>query len=43
MGSFGRITLEDARRLVANYVAHYKTVRLHSAIGYITPKFTVNH
>jgi transposase InsO family protein len=30
-------SLEDARRLVAQYVAQYNTVRLHSAIGYITP------
>jgi putative transposase len=32
------LSLEDARRLVANYVAHYNDTRLHSAIGYITPK-----
>jgi putative transposase len=32
------LSLEDARRLVTDYVAHYNTVRLHSAIGYITPK-----
>ncbi|MFQ5807775.1 MAG: transposase [Phycisphaerae bacterium] len=25
------------RRLVGEYVAHYNTVRLHSAIGYVTP------
>ena len=31
------LSLEDARRLVAGYVEHYNTVRLHSAIGYITP------
>ena len=30
-------SLEDARRVVANFVAHYNGVRLHSAIGYITP------
>jgi transposase InsO family protein len=29
--------LDDARRLVAGYVDHYNMVRLHSAIGYITP------
>jgi len=29
--------VDEARCLVANYVAHYNTVRLHSAIGYITP------
>ncbi len=31
------LSLEDARRLVAEFVTHYNTVRLHSAIGYITP------
>jgi transposase InsO family protein len=31
------LSLEDARRLVAVFVAHYNTVRLHSAIGYVTP------
>ena len=31
------LCLEDARRLVANYVQHYNTVRLHSAVGYVTP------
>jgi putative transposase len=30
-------TLEEARALVARWVEHYNTVRLHSAIGYITP------
>jgi transposase InsO family protein len=30
-------TLEQARALVARFVEHYNTVRLHSAIGYITP------
>jgi hypothetical protein len=29
--------LEDARRLVAEFVTYYNTVRLHSAIAYITP------
>jgi hypothetical protein len=29
--------VDDARRLVAEFVAHYNTVRLHSAIGYIKP------
>jgi putative transposase len=29
---------EDARRVVARYVEHYNTVRLHSAIGYVTPQ-----
>src|SRR5207302_8578742 len=32
------LSLQDARRLVTNYVAHYNQVRLHSAIGYIAPK-----
>jgi hypothetical protein len=32
------LSLDDARRLVADYVVYYNTVRLHSAIGYITPK-----
>jgi transposase InsO family protein len=32
------LSLDDARRLVAEFVAHYNTVRLHSAIGYITPQ-----
>jgi transposase InsO family protein len=31
------LSLEDARRLVADYVEHYNTVRLHSAIGYVSP------
>ena len=30
-------TLEEARRVVAAFVEHYNTVRLHSAIGYVTP------
>src|SRR5262249_1560967 len=32
------LTLEDARRIVGRYVEHYNTARLHSAIGYVTPK-----
>jgi putative transposase len=32
------LSLEDARRLIAHYVEHYNTVRLHSAIGYVTPQ-----
>lgn len=31
------LSLEDARRIVTEYVEHYNTVRLHSALGYITP------
>lgn len=30
-------TLEEARRVVAAFVAHYNQQRLHSAIGFITP------
>jgi putative transposase len=32
------LSLDDARRIVADYVAHYNGVRLHSAIGYVTPQ-----
>lgn len=32
------LSLGDARRLVTEYVTHYNTVRLHSALGYVTPK-----
>ena len=32
------LTREDARRLIQIYVDHYNTVRLHSAIGYVTPQ-----
>jgi transposase InsO family protein len=31
------LSLDDARRLVARWVEHYNQVRLHSALGYITP------
>jgi len=31
------LSLEDARRVVALYVEHYNQVRLHSALGYLTP------
>jgi transposase InsO family protein len=31
------LSLDDARRLVTDFVAHYNHVRLHSAIGYVTP------
>ncbi len=32
------LSLEDAQRIVAGYVVYYNEVRLHSAIGYVTPK-----
>jgi len=32
------LSLEDAQRIVAGYVDYYNGVRLHSAIGYVTPK-----
>jgi transposase InsO family protein len=31
------LSLEDARRVVGRFVAHYNGERLHSAIGYVTP------
>lgn len=31
------IGLDDARRIIGNYVTYYNTARLHSATGYITP------
>ncbi len=31
------LSLEDARRLVESYVRHYNEVRLHGAIGYVSP------
>jgi putative transposase len=31
------LSLEDARRLVTEFVAHYNQTRLHSAIGYVAP------
>src|SRR5688572_15159904 len=32
------LTLGDARRVVAEFVEHYNTVRLHSALDYVTPQ-----
>ena len=32
------LSLEDARRVVDEFVDYYNTVRLHSAIGYVTPR-----
>ena len=31
------LTQEDARHLIGEFVGHYNTARLHSAIGYVTP------
>ena len=31
------LSLDDAQRIVTDYVEHYNHVRLHSAIGYVTP------
>lgn len=31
------LSSDDARRLLAEFVEYYNTVRLHSAIGYVTP------
>jgi putative transposase len=31
------LSLEEALRIVTRYVEHYNQVRLHSAIGYVTP------
>ena len=33
----GPSSLNEARRRIESYVEHYNTVRLHSAIGYVTP------
>ena len=32
------LSLTEARCLIQYYVDHYNTVRLHSAIGYVTPQ-----
>jgi len=32
------LTQQDAERLIQQYVDHYNNVRLHSAIGYVTPR-----
>jgi hypothetical protein len=32
------LSAEEARRIVQDYVTHYNQVRLHSAIGYVTPQ-----
>ena len=35
-------TVDEARKKVAAYVSHYNHVRLHSAIGYVTPADKLN-
>ena len=32
------LSLDDATRLVTDFVTHYNEVRLHSAIGYVAPR-----
>ncbi len=32
------LSLADARRSVSRFVDHYNEVRLHGALGYVTPK-----
>jgi putative transposase len=32
------LSLEEARRVVADYLEYYNNVRLHSAIGYVSPR-----
>jgi transposase InsO family protein len=39
---FSPASLEEARRRVAAYVEHYNHVRLHSAVGYVTPADQLN-
>lgn len=36
------ISIHDAKRCIDEYVEHYNTVRLHSAIGYVTPQDKLN-
>lgn len=36
------LSLEDAKRLVSEFVEHYNAVRLHSSIGYIAPTDKLN-
>lgn len=37
------LSLEDARRLVNQFVRYYNEERLHSAIGYVAPKLSLIH
>jgi hypothetical protein len=36
------VSLDDALRLVADFVAYYNNKRLHSAIGYVAPVDKLN-
>ena len=36
------LDLDDARRLVGEYVDHYNNIRLHSSIGYVAPVDKLN-
>ena len=36
------LDLDDARRVVGDYVDHYNNVRLHSSIGYVAPVDKLN-
>ena len=36
------MSLDDAKRLVSEFVEHYNAVRLHSSIGYIAPTDKMN-
>lgn len=36
------LNFDDAKRIVAGYVSHYNTIRLHGAIGYVTPADKLN-
>ena len=37
------LTLEDAKRIVGEFIDHYNTTRLHSALGYVTPADRLAH
>ena len=36
------LSVEDARRIVDRFVTEYNDARLHSAIGYVTPRDKLN-
>ena len=36
------VSLDDARRLVAQFIEYYNNTRLHSAIGYVAPLDKLN-